>query len=83
MDCTKCKFKGCRKSEPCFNSSNEYLNEYLSPEIQVYTEKASKLVDNGRAGVLTRIDEIAEYCSLSGYTSVGIAYCYGMEKEAF
>ena len=39
-------------------------------------------MDNGKAGTLTRLDEIVEYTKLLGYTSIGVAYCYSMEKEA-
>jgi len=82
MDCTKCTLKGCRKSAPCFDRSNEYLESYTSQENQLYTKAASELIDNGRADTLTRLEEIVEYSKLQGYTSIGVAYCYGMEKEA-
>lgn len=82
MDCTKCTLKGCRKSEPCLDRSGEYLGNYSLPDIQHCTKAASKLIDNGRAGTLTRLEEIVEYSKLRGYTSIGVAYCYGMEKEA-
>lgn len=51
-------------------------------DTQVYTKAASELNDNGRAGTLTRLEEIVEYSKLRGYSSIGVAYCYGMEKEA-
>lgn len=82
MDCTKCTLKGCRKSEPCLDRSDEYLSDYSIQESQLYTKAASKLIDNGRAGTLTRLEEIIEYSKSLGYTSIGVAYCYGLEKEA-
>ncbi|SHH35175.1 Protein of unknown function [Clostridium grantii DSM 8605] len=82
MDCTKCSLKGCRKLSPCFDRSNEYLENYSSEENQLYTKSASSLIDNGRAGTLTRIDEIIEYTKIHEYTHMGVAYCYGLEKEA-
>ncbi len=82
MDCTKCSLKGCRKSDPCFDRSDEYLKNYSLQDIQHYTNAASMLIDDGRAGTLTRLEEIMEYLKLRGYTSIGVAYCYGMEKEA-
>lgn len=60
MDCTKCTLKGCRKSEPCFNRSDEYLEDYTMPDIQLYTKAASTLIDNDRARTLTRLEEIME-----------------------
>ena len=82
MDCTKCTLKGCRKSDPCFNRSDEYLESYTSHDNQLYTKAASELIDNGKAGTLTRLEEIVGYSKLRRYTSIGVAYCYGMEKEA-
>ena len=82
MDCTKCTLKGCRKSSPCTDRSNDYLENYTSKENLDYTKTASRLIDNGRAGTLTRIEEIIEYSKLRGYKHIGVAYCYGMEKEA-
>ena len=82
MDCTKCTLKGCRKSSPCSDRSNDYVERYSSQENQHYTKTASSLIDNGRAGTLTRIEEIIEYSKLSGYKHIGVAYCYGLEKEA-
>lgn len=82
MDCTICSIKGCRKQDPCFDRSHEYIKNYASTEYRVYTKTASELIDNGRAGTLTRLDEIVEYCHLRGYTKIGVAYCYSMEKDA-
>lgn len=82
MDCTKCTLKSCRKLSPCSDRSNEYLQSYTSQENQRYTKAASRLIDNGRAGTLTRLEEIVEYSKIRGYMHIGVAYCYGMEKEA-
>lgn len=46
------------------------------------TKAASILVDDGRAGTLNRLEEITEYARLRGYRALGVAYCYGMEREA-
>src|SRR5665648_877369 len=77
MDCTKCTSKGCRTSLPCVDRSDQYLEKYLSNDIQNYIKAASELIDNGRAGSLSRIQEIVEYSKLRGYSKVGVAYCYG------
>ena len=52
------------------------------PENQSIARTASILIDNGRAGSLSRLEEIVEYIKIQGYTRIGCAYCYGMEKEA-
>lgn len=82
MDCTKCISKECRNSSPCLDRSSEYIHNYFLDENSQYTKAASSLIDNGRAGTLTRIEEIVEYSKIRGYKNLGVAYCYGMEKEA-
>ncbi len=82
MDCTKCTLKGCRKKDPCIDRSNDYIGEYLREENQPYVKTASKLIDGGRAGTLTRLEEIVEFIKTYDYKKIGVAYCYGLEKEA-
>ncbi|MDD2458566.1 MAG: DUF1847 domain-containing protein [Eubacteriales bacterium] len=82
MDCTKCVSKGCRTSVPCQDNKSEYLDLYQDDAIRPVTTAASSLVDNGRAGNLSRLQEIIEYMHGMGYRKVGVAYCYGMEKDA-
>lgn len=82
MDCTKCPAKGCRNGKPCSDGGSEYLHEYLSRENQETVKAASELVDNGRAGTLSRLEEIVEFFHLRAYKKLGVAYCYGLEREA-
>ncbi len=82
MDCTRCKAKGCRQLAPCSDDSVNYIDNYKKSELAASVKTASKLIDNGRAGKLNRLEEIVEYATLLGYTHLGVAYCYGMEKEA-
>ena len=82
MDCTKCTSKGCRLSQPCADRSIEYREQYHTKEAQDIARAASKLVDNGKAGTLSRLEEIVEYAKIKAYRTLGVAYCYGMEREA-
>jgi len=82
MDCTKCVAKGCRDSQPCFDRREEYINKYMVEDNQTIVRAASALVDNGRAGALNRLEEIVEYAKSRKYQTLGVAYCYGLEKEA-
>jgi len=82
MDCTRCTEKGCRVSQPCTDRSIGYINQYHTEEVQAVTRAASMLMDDGRAGILNRLEEIVEYANLKGYRILGVAYCYGMEQEA-
>jgi len=61
---------------------NVIAEQYHNPNEQKIVQAAAELVDHGRAGTLSRIEEIAEFAESMGYTKLGIAYCFGMEKEA-
>jgi uncharacterized metal-binding protein/rhodanese-related sulfurtransferase len=43
---------------------------------------ASRLIDNGRAGALDRVEEILEFSVSSGYSRIGVAYCFGLKPLA-
>lgn len=86
MDCLDCTDKVCRKQQRSCNKENINKNETLiqyrdktTPEV---VEAAANLVDNGRAGRLSRIQEIIEFASNMRYKRIGLAYCYGMENYA-
>lgn len=85
MDCTKCNTKNCRATEPC-NSAKfdalDLLQNYHLQDNQKIIQAASLLVDNGRAGTLSRLQEIIEFSKEMNFFKIGIAYCYGMENEA-
>lgn len=83
MDCTRCKNKICRKGERCevVNFDNEeVLAKYQAEQRMV--QAVSQLVDNGRAGTLSRLQEVAEFAQLTEMKTIGLAYCYGMETDA-
>ncbi len=82
MDCTKCTQKGCRNGQPCVDRSGAYIERYAQDENHELIKTASALVDNGRAGTLSRLEEITEYVQRRGYEKIGVAYCYGLEKYA-
>lgn len=86
MNCTTCGDKVCRKqqascSREIFNKE-EIVSQYKVTATSEIVRAASELVDTGRAGTLSRIEEIIEYSKLMKYQKIGIAYCYGMEQYA-
>lgn len=85
MDCTNCQPKTCRVSGSCgiekFNST-EVIEDYLEPKNQIILLAAASLVDNGKAGTLSRLQETILFIKRMDYKKVGLAYCYGMEKGA-
>jgi uncharacterized metal-binding protein len=85
MDCTKCKIKTCRITESClsqkFDAADLKLTYHL-PDNQKIIQAAAALVDNGRAGTLSRLKEIIEFSKSMNFRRIGIAYCYGMESDA-
>ncbi len=83
MNCTRCNNKVCRTTQTCqataFDTKSLKM-EYLTEQEMV--QSAAALVDDGRAGTLSRLDEIIEFSKAMDYKLLGLAYCYGMEREA-
>ncbi len=82
MDCTRCQNKICREGHACsvVNFDIDETQKSYEKEQQI-VQSAAKLVDNGRAGTLSRLEEVVEYSKLMGFKKIGLAYCYGMEKD--
>lgn len=83
MDCTLCTFDNqCRKTEPCSGTSfdrEEVVRKYS--EETAIVQAAASLVDDGRAGTLSRLQETIAFAQRMHYKRIGLAYCYGMEKQ--
>jgi uncharacterized metal-binding protein len=86
MNCINCGDKICRTQQTSCGRENfvksEEIHHYNDPSNKEIVKAASLLVDNGRAGTLSRIEEIMEYSKTMKYSKIGLAYCYGMEKIA-
>ena len=82
MNCTQCEKRSCRDGIDCGNSKNDTIQKYLVPETRKISKSASLLIDNGRAGTLSRVEEVIEFIKTNNYKKVGVAYCYGFEKYA-
>lgn len=85
MNCTSCNLKNCRDLTEC--KANKTVNMetskyYHMTKNQKIIQAAAKLVDNGRAGTLSRLEEIIDFAKSMAYKTIGVAYCYGMEKDA-
>jgi uncharacterized metal-binding protein len=83
MDCTDCTYdKKCHKTEACQATSfdrDEVIQKY-SAESEI-VQAAAELVDFGRAGKLSRLQETIAFAQKMNYKRIGLAYCYGMEKQ--
>ncbi len=85
MNCLNCRAKSCRVNQSCGAekfSRDEVRNQYHRPVAAKMVKAAAVLVDDGRAGTLSRMEELLEFAGRGGYNKVGLAYCYGMEKTA-
>ena len=85
MNCTRCNTKSCRIGTACGNEQFEITTlteQYHSAANQKIIQAAASLVDNGRAGSLSRLQEVIEFIKRMNYQKVGLAYCLGMENEA-
>ncbi|MDC7232184.1 MAG: DUF1847 domain-containing protein [Spirochaetales bacterium] len=82
-NCLDCSAKSCRKNgADCFGLKEKSLDVYSSGDNQKTVQNSSVLVDGGRAGELSRFQEVVEFCGLQGYKQIGLAYCFGMESLA-
>lgn len=85
MECTLCNLKSCRQLSSCGSETfdrKQALEAYHEPDTQAVVQAAAHLVDAGRAGTLSRIEEIAEFAMERGWKRLGLAYCFGMETDA-
>lgn len=83
MDCLLCNSKNCKiAAKDCPGTREEIALKYQDNRIQEIYGSADKLVAGGRAGSLSRVQEIVHFSRSQGYKNIGIAYCYSMEKEA-
>lgn len=83
MDCLSCQSKACKiKAQDCNGHKDALIELYQDEPFQNLYLQADKLVAGGRAGSLSRAEEIAEFCKNMGYTHVALAYCYGIEVLA-
>jgi len=86
MNCTTCDDKVCRKQQASCSrevfDQLEIISNYKNTPNSEIVIAASELVDGGKAGTLSRIEETIEYAKLMNYQKIGIAYCYGMEYYA-
>jgi uncharacterized metal-binding protein len=85
VNCPACDSKGCRALQPCsFPSPGKetLIDAYQEPSVQAIVQAAAGLVDGGLAGQLSRVEELERFILAQNYRKVGLAYCYGMEKEA-
>ena len=86
MNCTSCDDKVCRKQQTSCDRESfdkaEVIDEYQYVSNREIVKAAAELVDSGRAGTLSRMEEIVEIAQTMGYKKLGLAYCYGMEQYA-
>lgn len=83
LNCLDCKSKSCKlKGTDCFGLHDKSIEKYREEGGLETVKSSSALIDNGRAGLLSRFQEVIEFCKLQGYGKIGLAYCYGMETLA-
>jgi uncharacterized metal-binding protein len=83
MNCLSCNAKACKKAGADCNLGREsVLKEYRNHETVKLYENADSLVSGGRAGKLSRLQEIIEFAAAQGYLEIAVAYCFSMEKQA-
>jgi uncharacterized metal-binding protein len=85
MKCTHCNLKSCRSLAECKAISidnDTILQEYQEEANNKIVRAAASLVDEGRAGTLSRLEELVQFIQEMKFKKVALAYCYGMEEDA-
>lgn len=83
LNCLDCNAKSCKKNgADCFGLKELSYKVYARDDVNKMVKNSSALVDNGRAGELSRFQEVVEFCKLQEYKNVGLAYCFGIEPLA-
>lgn len=85
MECTLCRPKSCRSLVSCGNevfSRDEIRQAYREEDARETMRSAANLVADGRAGNLSRLEEIAAFALDRSWKRIGFAYCRGMETDA-
>ncbi|MDA3957486.1 DUF1847 domain-containing protein [Oceanispirochaeta sp.] len=83
LNCLDCNTKNCRKNgADCFGLKEKSLDVYGDENTLTTVRSSGRLVDDGRAGTLSRFQEVIEFCTLQGYKKIGLAYCFGLESLA-
>ena len=81
--CETCNQMKCRtQSSDCFSINESSKIVYQNEETKEIAFAASRLIDNGRAGTLARVEEIIAYCKDRNLQRIGIANCFGLANEA-
>ncbi len=81
--CLTCKSLKCRdKGIDCYGVKDSSIKVYSDKLVNLKTRSASLLIDNGRAGSLSRMEEVIEFCKSEDYSRIGIAYCFGLKEMA-
>ncbi|OGI10059.1 MAG: hypothetical protein A2Y40_08750 [Candidatus Margulisbacteria bacterium GWF2_35_9] len=83
MDCLACKNKLCKlNSKDCNSNRDDIIPKYKEELNNRMYLNADKLVAGGKAGNLSRLEEIVELSVSNQYKQIAIAYCYSMENLA-
>lgn len=83
QSCLDCPSKACKvKGADCFGVRPDSLAIYRREPVAGLLRDSSSLVDGGRAGRLSRFEEVVEFCRSRGYGRIGLAYCFGLELVA-
>jgi len=83
MNCLKCSLKDCKlNAKDCTAMHDDFVDAYKRNNSSKIYSNADSLVAKGRAGELSRLDEIVEFCTIQDYKKIAIAYCFSMENLA-
>jgi uncharacterized metal-binding protein len=83
MQCLSCNKKACKsEAKDCNKIHDPSVLRYQAPDNREIYLNADFLTADGRAGTLSRFEEIVLFAEKQGYKEIALAYCFSMEKLA-
>lgn len=83
MQCLSCGKKACKsEAKDCDGGHDGSVDRYREPANLETYRNADALVVGGRAGSISRFEEIVLFARAQGYREIALAYCFSMETLA-
>ena len=81
MKCARCEEKACYQGKDCTAIAEPARDACRQEDVSRMMRAAASLESSGY-GVLTRVEELAQFARSMGYRRLGLAFCIGLSEEA-
>lgn len=80
MNCALCKEKACYSGRDCTTIREDVENEYVGDAFK--SMRVSADIESKYYMQKTRLEELILYAKSMDYSTLGVAFCIGLEKES-